>query len=364
MSVRISVIMPVYNAEEYLPAAIESVRGQTLRDIELILVDDGSTDGSPAVCDRHHAADPRVKVIHKANAGVAAARNDGLDVATGEYLMFCDADDEYTPGFCARMLEEIVRTGADVVVCGSEFIREEGYLGASVRADDSYYNPRQTGVIELHPYDRLDRINVLLWNKIFRMDAVRCNGIRFPVSHEHDDDAFWFQYMMVSRRASLIDDRLYRYRLRAGSIMDLCVVRKTPRNRLDWLATARYVADFARRNGLVAGQRAFLLELCRTYYRLGKDCFSAEELASQRVELIREFSDCFTPAMRLLEVGDDLDVSDREPAAADGPRAFWYWLRAGLSFSKRGRRRLLYKARWHWAISKVRRTGNHSHEDT
>lgn len=90
----LSVIVPVYNVEKWLPACIESILGQTLRDLELILVDDGSPDGSGAICDRYAAQDSRVKVIHKQNGGVGSARNAGLDVARGKYLTFVDGDDE------------------------------------------------------------------------------------------------------------------------------------------------------------------------------------------------------------------------------------------------------------------------------
>lgn len=101
---QISVIMPVYNAAEHLPAAVRSVLGQTCTDLELILVDDGSGDGSGALCDQFAAREPRVRVIHQANAGICAARNAGLAIAKGEYITFCDDDDVYLPGFLAAAI--------------------------------------------------------------------------------------------------------------------------------------------------------------------------------------------------------------------------------------------------------------------
>ena len=91
----VSVIMPVYNAAAHLEAAVQSVLRQTLQDLELILVDDGSTDGSAALCDAAAAADRRVRTVHQANAGICAARNRGLELAVGEYVSFCDDDDVF-----------------------------------------------------------------------------------------------------------------------------------------------------------------------------------------------------------------------------------------------------------------------------
>ena len=88
-----SVVVPVYNVEQYLPKCMESLLAQTLEDIEVMLVDDGSPDGCPALCDRYAEEDGRVRVIHKSNGGVSAARNDGLAAATGDYVIFCDSDD-------------------------------------------------------------------------------------------------------------------------------------------------------------------------------------------------------------------------------------------------------------------------------
>lgn len=111
----ISVIMPVYNAVVHLSAAVQSVLGQTFKDLELILVDDGSTDGSGPLCDKFAAADPRVRVIHQDNAGICAARNAGLEVARGQYVTFCDDDDTYLPGYLAAASAQASVFDADLV---------------------------------------------------------------------------------------------------------------------------------------------------------------------------------------------------------------------------------------------------------
>ena len=113
---RISIIIPVYNAEEYLDRCLESISEQSYMSYEVILVDDGSTDSSPLICDRYSATDPRFRTIHKRNGGVSTARNAGIDLAKGEYLMFVDSDDALLPEALERMMEGVA--GEDVVIGG------------------------------------------------------------------------------------------------------------------------------------------------------------------------------------------------------------------------------------------------------
>ena len=113
---RLSIIIPVYNAEEYLDRCLESVVDQSFTSYEVILVDDGSSDSSPLICDRYSATDPRFRTIHKANGGVSSARNAGLNLAKGEYVMFVDSDDALLPDALERMFEEVV--DEDIVIGG------------------------------------------------------------------------------------------------------------------------------------------------------------------------------------------------------------------------------------------------------
>ena len=114
---KVSVITPVYNVETYLRQCLDSVLNQTLRDIEIICVDDGSTDGSAAILEEYAAKDSRIKVVKQENAGAGAARNAGLSVAKGEWLSILDADDEFSPNMLSEMVEAGERNSADVVAC-------------------------------------------------------------------------------------------------------------------------------------------------------------------------------------------------------------------------------------------------------
>ena len=113
----ISVIVPVYNGEKYLPICMKSLLEQTYRNLEVILVDDGSKDGSGAMCDAYAAQDSRVRVIHQANGGVSSARNAGLDQVTGKYVAFVDADDYVEPDYLKRLCEDLTRHEADLSSC-------------------------------------------------------------------------------------------------------------------------------------------------------------------------------------------------------------------------------------------------------
>ena len=127
----ISVIVPAYNAKKYLPACVASVQRQEHQNWELLLIDDGSTDGSGALCDELAAADGRVKPHHQQNAGVSAARNAGIERVRGEYVMFLDADDELMPGCMTSLLDALRQTGADIAA-GKSSQATPGFGGISV----------------------------------------------------------------------------------------------------------------------------------------------------------------------------------------------------------------------------------------
>ena len=124
--IKLSVIVPVYNAENELKKSIESILSQTEKNIEIILVDDGSSDNSLYICKEFEKKDRRIKVIHQENAGVSVARNTGIEVATGEYIGFVDSDDWIELNMYERLLSEAQRSGADVVMCDATSVYDDG----------------------------------------------------------------------------------------------------------------------------------------------------------------------------------------------------------------------------------------------
>ena len=131
----ISIIIPVYNSERYLEKCVNSVLNQTYKNLEIILVDDGSTDLSPRMCDAFSVQDSRIKVIHQENQRQAAARNTGIEVASGEYIMFVDSDDYIADDMCEYLMDGALSYHADIAICGSMAVCLDGTINFSKKSD-------------------------------------------------------------------------------------------------------------------------------------------------------------------------------------------------------------------------------------
>lgn len=169
----ISVVVPIYRVEPYLNRCIESILAQTFRDFELILVDDGSPDRCPQMCDEWAQRDNRIQVIHKENSGVVDARNAGITVATGVYLAFVDSDDWVEPDFLQTLYQGIVSNGADVVQCAYRRVyetRTQTHCNAPRVMDRAYI---ETELLPQMAKDRLLDLDNPLWNKCYRTQLVK-----------------------------------------------------------------------------------------------------------------------------------------------------------------------------------------------
>lgn len=208
----ISVIVPVYNVAAYLKQCLDSILSQEYSDLEVILIDDGATDDSGAICDQYGASDPRIRVIHKKNGGAAAAKNTGLAVATGEYLSFVDSDDYLEPGAYAYMVKALRETGADA----GEFSFRDVYRNR--QEEQVLYEGRQT----LTGREYLTRFTeswsgALLWNKLYQRQLFA--GVFFEEGHKIDDEYFTYQGFFGAKRVVCDSQIVYNYRRRASSVM-------------------------------------------------------------------------------------------------------------------------------------------------
>lgn len=210
MSDLISVIMPVYNVEAYLPQSIESVLNQDHRDLELILIDDGSPDSSGAICDAYAAKDSRVRVIHQKNGGAAAAKNAGLRMASGTYLSFVDSDDFLEPNVYGYMLKTLKEKKADAV----QFSFRDVYTN---RMEPQMLEPCVMSGKEYLTRFTKDWTCPLLWNKLYKRSLFE--GIFFEEGHKIDDEYFTYQGFLNPCRVVFDDRIIYNYRKRASGVM-------------------------------------------------------------------------------------------------------------------------------------------------
>ncbi|MCM1105975.1 MAG: glycosyltransferase [Blautia sp.] len=216
--IKISVIMPVYNVEEYVGKAIESVLAQTFTAYELLIVDDGTKDRSGEICDEYAKKDARIRVIHKENGGAPSARNAAIDIAAGEYAYFMDSDDWAEPGMLQRMYALAQEHRADLVVTGFYIDTYYGdrHLTEKICVDDRVYE--DAGSFREESYRYFDR-NMLYtpWNKLYRMDILREHGLYFPDTL-WDDFPFNLSYLRHVGRVVFSTEAFYHFiRARADS---------------------------------------------------------------------------------------------------------------------------------------------------
>ena len=211
---KVSVIVPVYNVAPYLRQCMDSLVGQTLRDIEIICVDDGSTDGSGAMLDEYAARDRRVRVIHQANAGAGPARNAGMALATGEYLFFCDPDDWCERKMLNSMYARASDVDADIVICGrticdgvtGKAIGTRGFSGR-IWALPRPFSAEDVGdaLFDFSPH--------MPWDKIFRRSFVVREGLSFQSLPRCNDVFFVDSALASAGRIALVRRASYHYRM-------------------------------------------------------------------------------------------------------------------------------------------------------
>lgn len=211
----ISIIVPVYKVEKYLRRCIESILNQTYTNIEVILVDDGSPDDCPAICDEYAQKDSRIIVIHKENGGLSDARNAGLNIAKGKFIGFVDSDDYIAPDMYQILITAALTNNADITLCNYTRVNEENIKIESLQyATDKKYSKSEFIQELIQPYGSY---YVVVWNKLYRNTIFE--DLRFPIGKQHEDE-YVIHYMIDSSSVIVsVKDTLYYYLQRQGSIM-------------------------------------------------------------------------------------------------------------------------------------------------
>ena len=233
----ISVIIPVYKVERYLDACVASVVGQTYPDLEIILVDDGSPDNCPALCDAWAAKDTRIRVIHRSNGGLSAARNSGLDVCTGDYIAFVDSDDRLEPETLERALRAQQKSGADLVLfhylCTDENDQPLPDRTPADREEEALTPPQFWE--KFFASGDTCTYYVVAWNKLYRAELF--HTLRYAEGKRYEDMFLLPNLIGQCRKILCLNFRGYRYAQRTGSIMS----QGDPRNYLD---RSEYLLDW------------------------------------------------------------------------------------------------------------------------
>lgn len=230
----ISIIVPIYNTEKYLVRCLDSLINQTYKNIEILCINDGSTDNSLNILNEYATKDKRIIVINQTNSGAATARNNGLDNATGQFLMFCDSDDYYEPDMCQKMINAILSYNVDLVMCDCKYIKEEYFTTTRTQKDIKYHNLKLIGFHSINK-NNYDIINVILWNKIFKTSLVEKYHISFPDVYEHDDASFILKYLAISSSYYGLNEILYNYNISNPNSLMENLYRKNNQNHFDFL---------------------------------------------------------------------------------------------------------------------------------
>ena len=224
---KVSIIIPVYNTEKYLEHCIGTLTSQTLEDIEIIMVDDGSADECARLCDKLAEGDSRVKVIHKANAGQGLARNTGLQYATGEYIGFVDSDDYVSTDMYEALYNSAIATDADIVMSGVTFVGGNTFSKSEEYTEEKHYFDKETtfendgikelllGIVGALPHEPDDsKYGVSVWKNIFKRSVIKDNNIEFVSERKiiSEDTMFLVDFMKYSKKAVGIHGAFYRYR--------------------------------------------------------------------------------------------------------------------------------------------------------
>lgn len=219
---KISIIVPVYNVEALLPRCLDSICGQTFRDLEIILVDDGATDGSGRICDEYARKDARIRVIHQPNAGLAGARNTGLQIAEGEYVGFVDSDDRIAPDMYETLLDSITSREADIAVCARFLETEAGEVSPMWVLPEPQMMDSHEAVRRLLRGDGLD---AAAWDKLYRRELF--DGLRYPLKYVSEDIPVTYRLLCRAKRIVHCGKPLYYYLQRAGSLSHAAFSEKT-----------------------------------------------------------------------------------------------------------------------------------------
>lgn len=241
----ISIVVPCYNQIQFLPRCLDSLLRQTFKDIEILCVNDASTDATLDIINEYKKKDKRIKLVDVQHGGLGWARNCGIQQATGKYLMFCDSDDEFMPVTCERLFYTIEDNNCDVAMSSAKIVYEcDSHMKSS---DDVYYNLKFTGSSE-NSRDIVNKVDVSVWNKIFKKSLIDKYKIKFIEGRLYEDASFTWKYFAIAKKFYCIQDQLYVYYRHKGTIMNKTFAKAN--KSIDHIHVADNIYEFLVENNL------------------------------------------------------------------------------------------------------------------
>ena len=210
-STMVSIVVPVYNTENYIAKCLDSIAAQTYKDFEVIVVDDGSSDSSGEICDDYASRDNRFKVFHIKNGGVAAARNFALEKCNGKYVTFVDSDDWVKPEFLEMLYDEVSKNRSDMVIYDFFIERNNETIIKSYAALRKHKQSVAEEILK-------EQIHPGLWHKLFVKQIIEAHHLRFPKYNYGEDLCFVLNYLYFAPNVSFVCEPLYHYRIHGGSL--------------------------------------------------------------------------------------------------------------------------------------------------
>ncbi len=325
-NVLVSVIVPVYNVEKYLSECLDSICGQTYRNLEILLIDDGSTDHSGEICDQYAKTDKRIRVFHQNNSGAAVAKNRGLDEAKGEFIQFVDADDRLDLQAIAIAMIQQQKNNADVIVFGFKKMFTDHMERNDLSIPDGGMNNET--YLSCFP---IDWTCSLFWNKLFRYTTV--SHVRFRTERRCiDDEFFTYRIFFQAKKVSVITYSLYFYRQRKSSVTKSETYDKQRSQDAIDCMEQRYVDIRTKcphiERGFLDHQFKMLVFMTYHYYinsslisqikkQLSQKIFRAVYHRINKGEILAAFRIILTPASVLIKKNDYNSVSDTDVKATD-----------------------------------------------
>lgn len=263
----ISIIVPIWNTGKYLDRCLSSLLNQTKKDIEVICVNDGSTDNSLEIVKKFAAQDARVKLVNQKNKGVATARNVGLKYATSKYIMWCDSDDEYLPDMCKKMFDTIEKEKVDLVVCAIQVINDK--VDRKLAGDIEDYVKLKFSGKQKVTWNLIVHTDVSLPSKIMKKSLIDKYGMHFPDGLHFEDAYFFDQYLTASKTVYYLEEKLYNYHRNNESIMSRSF-KKTSIS-LDYIQIIPRTYAYLKKNKLFDTYNDFFWHRFIQYYAFSYD---------------------------------------------------------------------------------------------